>query len=87
MEAGYYLSRFKIFLKKVSFYRSQFVTNDEFDVLKTYVDDGLLVFSNFFFTSIKYLEQNLTLSFRNNQQEIISQIDISNTNYFMSIDN
>ncbi|CAF2694528.1 unnamed protein product [Rotaria sp. Silwood2] len=73
-------------------YRSQFVTNDELDTLKTCVDDGLIAFSNFFIASINYPEENLTSSFRNNQQEdkgeeIIFQIDVSNSNNFMSIDN
>ncbi|CAF0923583.1 unnamed protein product [Rotaria sordida] len=74
-------------------YRRQFLTNDEFDILKTSIDDGFISFSNFFFASIDYPEENLrsssSSSFQNNQQgqEIIFQIDVSNSNYFMSINN
>ncbi|CAF3520932.1 unnamed protein product [Rotaria sp. Silwood1] len=72
-------------------YRSQYLTNDEFDTLKTCVNNGLIAFSNFFIASIDYPEQKLISSSRNNQQEdkkeIIFQIDVSNSNHFMSIDN
>jgi tetratricopeptide (TPR) repeat protein len=75
-------------------YRSQFVTNDELDILKKCTDGSFISFSHFFLASTKSPEQKLkSLTNENNseeevqREEIIFEIDVSNSNnYIMSID-
>jgi len=68
-------------------YRSQIVTNDELDTLKKCADGGFIAFSHFFFASPNYPEQKLTSSEGNNEhEEILFEIDVSNSNSFTSID-
>jgi tetratricopeptide (TPR) repeat protein len=70
-------------------YRSQFVTNDELDTLKKCTDGSFISFSHFFLASTNPPEQKSKEN--NNEQEvrgeeIIFQIDVSNNNNYMSID-
>jgi tetratricopeptide (TPR) repeat protein len=72
-------------------YRLQFVTNDELDKLKKCTDGSLLAFSHFFLASTDRPElKSKSLIENNNEQEIkgeeiLFQIDISNSNNYMSI--
>src|SRR5689334_8681745 len=71
-------------------YRSQFVTNDELDSLKKCADGGFLAFSHFFTASTNRPEQKLRSSEHKEEEdkgeEIIFEIDVSNSNNYMEID-
>jgi hypothetical protein len=72
-------------------YRSQFVTNDELDTLNKCTDGGLIAFSHFFIASIDRPEPRLNSLLENAEQEdkgqeILFEIDVSNSNQCMSID-
>lgn len=71
-------------------YRSQIIKNDELDRLKTCAHDGLISFSNFFLASVNYPDQKSKSSEQNNkrgdnEEEIVFQIDVSNSNICMSM--
>ncbi|CAF3908727.1 unnamed protein product [Adineta steineri] len=70
-------------------YRLQILTNDELEILKKCSDNGYISFSHFFFATTNRPEQNLS-SFKTNNneyEEILFEIDVTNSNHYMSIDN
>ena len=74
-------------------YRRQFLTNHELDTLRQCLDgDGFISFSNFFIASIDRPETKSTISLHhddeeNQLEEIIFEIDVTNNNNYMSVDN
>lgn len=69
-------------------YRSQFVTNDELELLKKCTDGSLIGFSHFFHASTERPEGKTKTSDDDKEQgeEILFQIDVSNSNQYMLID-
>jgi tetratricopeptide (TPR) repeat protein len=75
-------------------YRSQLVTNDELETLKKCTDESLIGFSHFFLASIELPEGKSNISSTENpdeqnekEEEILFQIDVTNSNEYMLIDN
>jgi len=71
-------------------YRLQFVTNDELDTLKKCTDGSLIAFSHFFLASHNRSELKSKSIENNNEQEdkgeeILFEIDVSNSNSYISI--
>lgn len=73
-------------------YRLQFVTNDELDTLRKCTDGSLISFSHFFLASTSRPERkSKSLSIENNSEqedkgeEILFEIDVSNSNNYMII--
>ncbi|UJR29256.1 hypothetical protein I4U23_010470 [Adineta vaga] len=66
-------------------YRSQLVTEDELETLKKCVNGGYIAFSNFFFASTtRPIDKELIPL--ENHEEILFEIDVFNSNSYMSID-
>jgi tetratricopeptide (TPR) repeat protein len=69
-------------------YRSQLVTNDELEILKKCTDGSLIGFSHFFLASSECPEwKSKSSSSTTEDEEILFQIDVSNSNQYMFIEN
>ena len=65
-------------------YRSQLVTNDELETLKKCAEGGYIAFSHFFYAARQPPSQN-QFTPSENHEEILFEIDVSNSNSYMLI--
>lgn len=65
-------------------YRAQLLTGDELETLRKCVEGGYIAFSNFFWASTDAPEENLPE--REAHEEVLFQIDVSNSNSYMPVD-